>query len=359
LFLHGDLTGSVRAVTNAGGALVAGSDYTVFGRPVDVAGLPGVRLATNFGYAGEHRDPTTGLVYLRARWLDPATGLFLSVDPAEVLTGDAYGYAAGNPSQLVDPLGLWPGWLEDALKATTNFVYGVADELTMGLASTIVDGLGVDTEWLDSCSSAFQAGQTAAVVGELVVSLVTTGGAATALVIAKTVARQGLKTTLKAAAKTAGHKAAELTARALKTTRGQTDNLGAKTRAHWDKVKNAGGDTGSVRIPGGGKTGYWRGTKDGEPVSFAPSKGDFRIDHETGFVQTTHGVSVFDNPESVRGRGFTPHEVDTRSVPPQLRVRQRGNDPHHFEIRPVPGASLTPQRFEALLSMVRCFARGS
>jgi RHS repeat-associated protein len=207
-----------------------------------------------FGCAGGCRDPAIGLVYLRARWLDAATGLFLSVDPAESLGGDAYGYAAGNPLQLVDPLGLLPGWMEDALKTASDFVYGVADELTMGLASAVVDGLGVETDWLDSCSSAFKAGQTAAVVGGLVIGLVTTGGAAAALAVAEMVAKQGLKNTLKAAAKTAGKKAAGVAARAMKTLRTQADNLGQKAKRHWAEVKKfAGGDTGSIRIPGGGK----------------------------------------------------------------------------------------------------------
>jgi hypothetical protein len=98
------------------------------------------------------------------------------------------------------------------------------------LASTIVDGLGIETEWLDSCSSAFKAGQTAAVVGGLVIGLVATGGAAAALVVAKMVAKQGLKNTLKAAAKTAGKKAADVAARAMKTLRTQADNLGQKAK---------------------------------------------------------------------------------------------------------------------------------
>jgi RHS repeat-associated protein len=33
------------------------------------------------GYAGQYTDPNTGLVYLTARWYDPTTGQFMSVDP--------------------------------------------------------------------------------------------------------------------------------------------------------------------------------------------------------------------------------------------------------------------------------------
>lgn len=38
-----------------------------------------------------------------------------------------------------------------------------------------------------------------------------------------------------------------------------------------------------------------------------------------GFVRSTHGVSVFSNPESVASRGYVPHEIDMSSVPPNYR----------------------------------------
>jgi hypothetical protein len=34
-------------------------------------------------------------------------------------------------------------------------------------------------------------------------------------------------------------------------------------------------------------------------------------------------VSVFDNPGSVTSKGFTPHEIDLTSVPPELRIIQQ------------------------------------
>jgi RHS repeat-associated protein len=53
-------------------------------------------------------DPNTGLVYLRARWYDPATGQFLSVDPLESETQQAYVYADDDPVTLADLSGLTP-----------------------------------------------------------------------------------------------------------------------------------------------------------------------------------------------------------------------------------------------------------
>jgi hypothetical protein len=45
-------------------------------------------------------------VYLRARYYDPATGAFLSRDPAESTTREPYAYTAGNPINRIDPSGL-------------------------------------------------------------------------------------------------------------------------------------------------------------------------------------------------------------------------------------------------------------
>jgi RHS repeat-associated protein len=47
--------------------------------------------------------------YLRARYYDPATGQFLSRDPALSLSGSVYAYADGDPIGRKDPSGLWTG----------------------------------------------------------------------------------------------------------------------------------------------------------------------------------------------------------------------------------------------------------
>lgn len=73
----------------------------------------------------------------------------------------------------------------------------------------------------------------------------------------------------------------------------------------------------------------------------------------TGFVKPTHGVSVFDNPDSVVSKGFEPHRIDLTSIPSDLQIIQRGNDPHHYEITPRPGTSLLPEEYAALLRRIR------
>jgi RHS repeat-associated protein len=103
---------------------------------------------TAFGYAGEYTDGT-GLIYLRARYYDPGTAQFLSVDPLIDLTQDAYGYASGNPLQLVDPLGLWGWtvweWSADELDTASTILGGVALALAVtgvgGPVAAVVGGL--------------------------------------------------------------------------------------------------------------------------------------------------------------------------------------------------------------------------
>ena len=69
------------------------------------AGTAPVSPVTAFGYAGQFTD-ATGLVYMQARYYDPAVGQFLSVDPLLDLTRRASGYTGGNPLQFADPSGL-------------------------------------------------------------------------------------------------------------------------------------------------------------------------------------------------------------------------------------------------------------
>ena len=61
---------------------------------------------TPFGYAGQYTDAESGLQYLRARYYDPATQQFLTVDPLLAQTDQAYAYAGGSPTNATDPSGL-------------------------------------------------------------------------------------------------------------------------------------------------------------------------------------------------------------------------------------------------------------
>ena len=95
-YLYGDLVGSTRLIVNDDGTAVSTVSYDDYGQPTSTTGPSSSRI----GFTGQWTDPTTGLIHLRARDYDPATGQFLTVDPKVDETRQPYAYAANNPLQF-------------------------------------------------------------------------------------------------------------------------------------------------------------------------------------------------------------------------------------------------------------------
>ncbi len=98
--------GSVRQLVNPAGTVTQARNFEPFGKSLSTAGNP----LTKYGFTAEWTDPTN-LIYLRARYYDPATGRFLSKDPVRGLiahpsTLNLYSYAVNNPINFIDPSGL-------------------------------------------------------------------------------------------------------------------------------------------------------------------------------------------------------------------------------------------------------------
>ena len=106
---HLDALGSVRMITDPGGAVVARIEYGAFGEETFVSTIPAL---VNFPYRfvgglGVRTDSVTGLVYMRARWYDPSLARFISRDPIGLAGGpNRYIYCGNSPQNVVDPLGL-------------------------------------------------------------------------------------------------------------------------------------------------------------------------------------------------------------------------------------------------------------
>jgi RHS repeat-associated protein len=103
-YAHADGLRSIRGRSDALGAMIGTTDYEIFGAPRAESGVQGF-----YGFTGEPQD-ATGLVHLRARTHDPATGRFLSPDavrPGAPGTGGyhLYTYVANNPTTWIDPSG--------------------------------------------------------------------------------------------------------------------------------------------------------------------------------------------------------------------------------------------------------------
>jgi RHS repeat-associated protein len=100
-----DQLGSVVGVVKSNETLAVAYRYSPFGVITDST----ASFANRLRFAAREYDAETGLYYSRARYYDPQLGRFLSEDPIGIAGGlNLYAYAAGDPINLRDPLGLDP-----------------------------------------------------------------------------------------------------------------------------------------------------------------------------------------------------------------------------------------------------------
>jgi len=105
-FYDYDGQGSVRLLTDVTGSVTDTYTYDSFGNLIAATGTtPNKHL-----FSGEHLDPNLGFYYLRARYLNPSTGRFLTMDSYEGNTYDPsslhkYSYADADPIDKTDPTG--------------------------------------------------------------------------------------------------------------------------------------------------------------------------------------------------------------------------------------------------------------
>jgi RHS repeat-associated protein len=104
-FIHQDHLGSTRILTDNTGSVSGTYTYKATGAVPSHTGT----AAVNLQYAGQYTDTESGFQYLRARYYDPGTDQFLTLDPAVRVTGEAYAYAKDDPINAWDPSGLGCG----------------------------------------------------------------------------------------------------------------------------------------------------------------------------------------------------------------------------------------------------------
>ncbi len=122
-FLH-DGQGSVRQMADATASITDTVAYSAFGRTLAATGS----TPSPYRYGGQWEEPRSRLYHLRARWMDPGVGRFLSTDPFE---GDAarpfslhrYLYTNQSPVSASDPSGRMT---MTELSATSAIVAGLA-----------------------------------------------------------------------------------------------------------------------------------------------------------------------------------------------------------------------------------------
>lgn len=102
-FVHSDLIGAPRLITDADKRIRWAADYT----PTGQAQILHADLTLELRRPGQRRDPDTGWHDNLLRTYDPDYGHYLEPDPLGPLPGSqALGYARQQPQTHVDPLGL-------------------------------------------------------------------------------------------------------------------------------------------------------------------------------------------------------------------------------------------------------------
>lgn len=103
-FYHYDGLGSVTAITDSTGKVMARYDYEPFGRMKEATGAT---INNPYTYTGREWDRETGLYFYRARYYDPMEGRFVSKDPIGFKGGiNLYAYVGNRPTTKNDPYGL-------------------------------------------------------------------------------------------------------------------------------------------------------------------------------------------------------------------------------------------------------------
>jgi RHS repeat-associated protein len=153
LYLHHDQAGSTRLLTSSTGIKEASFTYDAYGNTTGTTGT----AKTPLGYDAQYISPDTGLIYMRARSYDPATGQFLSVDPLKAITSEPYAYAGDNPLNASDPTGLIFGIVGTlSWEELGEGVAGWGDTITFGATNWVREELGNNN--INACSGAYQAG---------------------------------------------------------------------------------------------------------------------------------------------------------------------------------------------------------
>jgi len=117
--------GSVRTEM-VDGIVESATTYDPYGNLLKQVGDSG----TSYGYTGEQQDSSTGLLYLRARYYNPALRSFMGRDPWSGNSGrpqsmNGWSYVENSPATFIDITGMSPTIFESKGPFVNNFGYWV------------------------------------------------------------------------------------------------------------------------------------------------------------------------------------------------------------------------------------------
>lgn len=112
-----DHQNTVHGFVDAAGVIVARYVYDAWGNVLSEAVTASALVGNRYRFQGREYSAVTGLYNFRARWYDPATGRWISKDPIGINGGlNMYVFCGNDPINFIDPFGLLPKALKDALK---------------------------------------------------------------------------------------------------------------------------------------------------------------------------------------------------------------------------------------------------
>lgn len=137
-----DGQGSTRALTNAVGLITDTYTYDAFGNLTEQTG----DTENSFLYCGEQYDANTGFYYLRARYMDPSVGRFVTMDPYsgsifDPISLHKYLYANSNPIAYTDPTGYFSLAEMDVCTTIQNILDNATKVNYVKIFNTINDAL--------------------------------------------------------------------------------------------------------------------------------------------------------------------------------------------------------------------------
>ena len=126
-WLHTDHQGTIQAITNASGVEIQRIKHRPYGERIETT----TAHNESRGYTGQRTDDS-GLMYLHARYYDPALGRFISPDPtiptARTVGLNRYAYAANDPVGFTDIDGL--GFFSKVFKGVKKLIKGIGKVIT-------------------------------------------------------------------------------------------------------------------------------------------------------------------------------------------------------------------------------------
>lgn len=321
---HGDVV----QIVNTSGGVVNNYTYDEWGNITSqVEGI-----SNSFKYAGEVYDAETGLYYLRARYYDPSMGRFLNEDTYEgqidnPLTQNLYTYVSNNPLIYVDPTG------HDNMA-----LGGSGGNPLYNLSTTDATNSVIDAR---SANAATQAKILKSLMKEYKYGFYgdDSGGMTRnqfeylySLAMAKGL--ENYDTAIWAIAQLDNYfsygKDDKTTTVAL--------TIGAMAAG---SIFGGGGGGVTVKY-GNSNVNIYRGGS-----SFQVKSGEIKIDPATGFVKTTHGVSLDVEPGTLVRFGGA-YRIE--SLPEGLTIIPRGKRAEHYEI--VPTYNMTVEQYQKLLNQI-------